>query len=119
MLPVAVLLLAHVLVLTARSEAFAEPVHALDCKAVFAGGKAPSNLRAPSFNATLIPLCHGKGQNVYFYTVYDSTMLHGTLTAYRISPKQVQNCKGVLFPNLITFGLPIPVVSVYASSSTR
>ena len=64
------------------------------CKSHFAGGVPPSNIKSPAKGSVFVPLCHTNGRQSFFYTVYDSSMLHGVLTATRLSAKNLALAKG-------------------------
>jgi len=46
------------------------------CKTIFLGGTPPSNITSIHSGTTLVPLCHTNGKSVYFFTVYDPSVLH-------------------------------------------
>jgi len=63
------------------------------CKACFIGGVPPSNVSSP-LNAKLVPLCHTKDSSVFFYTVYDPSVLHASISAMRIKSSVLSKCVG-------------------------
>jgi len=63
------------------------------CKSAFIAGVAPSNVSSPN-NAKLVPLCHTKSSSVFFYTVYDPSVLHASISAMRIKASVLSKCVG-------------------------
>ena len=87
-----VVLLGLALLALAMTEA--DPASA--CSTAFANGVAPSNVPSPN-KASLVPLCHTKGKSVFFYTVYDPSVLHALVSAERVRYSTLSKCDGSKF----------------------
>jgi len=64
------------------------------CKSAFIAGAAPANVSSPNKGSNLISLCHTKGSSVFFYTVYDSSVLHALISAQLIKSSSLAQCDG-------------------------
>lgn len=78
------------------------------CASAFINGTAPTNIKSPN-RGQLVPLCHTKGDEVFFYTIYDSSTLHALLHTHRIRYQTVTQCTGTAMIWFILFTIVKPL----------
>lgn len=69
------------------------------CKSCFINGQAPTGIPSPVKGTKLVPLCHSKGSSVFFYTVYDPSVLHALMSAQLVQYSVLPKCVGTSHVN--------------------